>query len=674
VCAGQPGSPGGGGAAAQCWFRAASPSAGAGGGGGGGGWFGGGAGGAGPEGSREPTLLDPRTFAGGHGGGGGGSSWAPGGTIGTTSDLWPSVVLRYVEPVLTSVDLASSPTVPAGVAAQVRLLGSTATADGYDYTAFSTFTIAPAAGGGSGGAACAADRCWATTPGTYVVTARSGDREASTELTVTTAPTRFVVAADGVIAGTPVRPRATALDEDGARVGELVGVTYTSDDPAAACGGSWCSSPVARPLVLHSAWGDLAGPDLVVDVRPGPMTTVTEVVVTPTTVRVGEQVAVSAKMVDVYGNAGAGVPRHVGGDARLHCVEATCWATAAGASRLTVRHDGPQLAAPAITVLPNPDARVERLSAWGWTHGNFARVVVSAHGTPHVDPRGLVGVHLTSSEPRDECFATDVHWWGIEGRCEVLVPGRRTISSSFEGRPGPSTTVVVPPRDATTVEATGGASQRAVAGSAFATPLVATVRDVYRQPVAGARVTFQVGPEHAGAVRLVGSQTVAGDVLTVVTTADGTARAQAQAGVLTGAATVTATTPLVARPTAFGLTVEQPSADLSVAVDLPAVLERHRDASVRLTVRNAGPSPSGPWTAEVVIPHRLKLRSLGGGTRAGDVVRWSGTSLPSGGSAERTLTVRPRGKGEVVVTGTASGTLVDPDPTDGTTSATATVR
>lgn len=165
----------------------------------------------------------------------------------------------------------------------------------------------------------------------------------------------------------------------------------------------------------------------------------------------------------------------------------------------------------------------------------------------------------------------------------------------------------------------------------------------------------------------------AGGVVTVVTAADGTARAQVRAGALPGAATVTASTPLVARPAAFALTVEPPSADVSVAVDLPAVLDRHRDAGVRLTVRNAGPSPSGPWTAEVVVPHRSRLRDLGGGVRAGDVVRWSGASLPSGSSAERTLTVRPRGKGEVVVSGRASGTLVDPDPSDGTTSATATV-
>lgn len=674
VCGGRSGSPVEGGAAAYCWFRAASPSGGAGGGGGGGGWFGGGAGGAGPEGSRSPELLDPRTFAGGHGGGGGGSSWAPGGTIGTTSDLRPSVVLRYVEPVLTSVEVASSPTVPAGVAARVRLLGSTATADGYDYTAFSTFRISPAAGGSAEGAACTVGRCWAATPGTYVVTATSGDREASTELKVTAAPTRFVVAPDAVVAGTEVRPRATALDEDGARVGELVGVTYTSDDPAATCGAGGCSSPVARPLVLHSAWRGLAGPDVVVDVRPGPMRTVTEIVITPTTVRVGEQVAVSAKMVDYYGNPGTGVPRGVVGEAGLHCEEATCWAVTAGARRLTVRHDEVRLAAPVVTVLPNPDARVERLSAWGWTQGDNAQVVVSASGTPQGDPRGMVGVHLTSSEPTDQCQGTDVHWWGIEGRCSVLVPGPRTISSSFEGRPGPSTTVVVPPRDAVTVDAAGGAAQRAVAGAAFPTPLVATVRDRYRQPVAGARVTFHVGPDQAGTVRLVGSSATAGDVLTVVTAADGTARAQVRAGALPGAATVTASTPLVARPAAFAMTVEQPSADVSVAVDLPAVLDRHRDTGVRLTVRNAGPSPSGPWTAEVVVPHRLKLRDLGGGTRAGDVVRWSGPSLPSGSSAVRTLTVWPRGKGEVVVTGTASGTLVDLDPTDGTTSARATVR
>jgi hypothetical protein len=188
---------------------------------------------------------------------------------------------------------------------------------------------------------------------------------------------------------------------------------------------------------------------------------------------------------------------------------------------------------------------------------------------------------------------------------------------------------------------------------------VATVRDCYGSPVPGVPVVLTA----ADLVSLPGAERS----VQLTTGADGTVRTRVFAGLTPGTTSVTARASSVgSREARFALTVGPPEADLAVSLSLPAAIDRHAQTEVRVTVRSNGPSPSGAWTAQVVVPHGLKPQDLGGGTRVGDVITWTGPSLAAGAQVQRVLTVRSRGKGLTTVSASARGPVLDPHPDNDT--------
>ena len=163
---------------------------------------------------------------------------------------------------------------------------------------------------------------------------------------------------------------------------------------------------------------------------------------------------------------------------------------------------------------------------------------------------------------------------------------------------------------ASSITATSGTPQSAQVNAAFATPLVATVRDAGGNPVSGVTVTFTVSGTGAGG-------TFAGGVNTAVTNAAGVATSTVfTANGNAGSYTVNATAPGVATPAAFALTntVGAPSSiSATSGAGQSAQINTAFSAPLVATVRDAANNPVSGITVTFAAPGTGASGTFAGG-------------------------------------------------------------
>jgi large repetitive protein len=136
------------------------------------------------------------------------------------------------------------------------------------------------------------------------------------------------------------------------------------------------------------------------------------------------------------------------------------------------------------------------------------------------------------------------------GSCSSTQAGTYSVTGAY-GPTNGAATLTVTPAAPSTVTASAGNNQLADAGQPFPNPLVATVTDVYGNPVPGQTVTFAVT---GGDASFAGGTAAA----TATTAADGAATAPTiTAGATGGPVTVTATDAAANASASYSLSVDQ---------------------------------------------------------------------------------------------------------------------
>ena|GEM_PF-1349164 len=211
---------------------------------------------------------------------------------------------------------------------------------------------------------------------------------------------------------------------------------------------------------------------------------------------------------------------------------------------------------------------------------------------------------------------------------------------------------------AATIAVTSGDAQHAVVATAFAAPLVATVRDLHGNLVAGATVTFTAPATGAGAV-------VAGSAST---DDSGRVSVPATAGTVTGAYAVTASIP--GDQISFALT-NDPGAPAHLAVisgaDQRATVTEQFTAPLVVEVTDAFGNPVPGATITSATPSSGASASLAGPTVTDDAGRiaFTATAGTTAGSYAATISVAGAGSVTVNLTNRAGApaaiSLVDGD-------------
>jgi PKD domain len=206
--------------------------------------------------------------------------------------------------------------------------------------------------------------------------------------------------------------------------------------------------------------------------------------------------------------------------------------------------------------------------------------------------------------------------------------GPYNVSATVAGVATPATfSVTNTPAPPTSITATSGGGQSAQINTAFAAPLVATVKDGGGNPVSGVTVTF-TGPASGASVATVTAVTNASGVATAGVTANGTSG---------GPYTVSATVPGVGTPANYSLT-NSPGAPGTITATSgggqSAQINTSFAASLIATVKDGGGNPIG-----------------------GVTVTFSG---PASGASVATATAATNASGVATASVTANGTAGGP--------------
>ncbi|MBA0088835.1 MAG: DUF11 domain-containing protein [Acidobacteria bacterium Pan2503] len=229
---------------------------------------------------------------------------------------------------------------------------------------------------------------------------------------------------------------------------------------------------------------------------------------------------------------------------------------------------------------------------------------------------------------------------------------------------------------AASITATSGTPQSATINTAFAAPLVATVKDVGGNPVAGVTVTFSAPSTGA-------SGSFAGGINTAVTNASGVATSAVfTANGTAGSYTVTASVAGVATPANFALTNTAPgTADLELTKrGSPNPVTVGRNLTYMLTVKNSGPAQATHVTITDTLPERVsfvpRLSSSSCELTRGSVVTCKIGSIAADEKAIAIIVVKPTkaAHGRITNRGTVSADQTDPTPADNSAAETTTVR
>jgi uncharacterized protein YbbK (DUF523 family) len=173
-------------------------------------------------------------------------------------------------------------------------------------------------------------------------------------------------------------------------------------------------------------------------------------------------------------------------------------------------------------------------------------------------------------------------------------------------------TLTAPAGTPASITATSGTPQSATINTAFAAPLVATVKDAGSNPVSGVTVTFNVPASGA-------SGTFAGGVKTAATNASGVATSAVfTANATAGAYTVTATVVGVATPAIFSLTNNAgAAASITATSGTPqnATINTAFAAPLVATVKDAGSNPVSGVTVTFNAPASGASGAFAGGVK-----------------------------------------------------------
>ena len=229
---------------------------------------------------------------------------------------------------------------------------------------------------------------------------------------------------------------------------------------------------------------------------------------------------------------------------------------------------------------------------------------------------------------------------------------------------------------AASITATSGTPQSATINTAFAAPLVATVKDTGGNPVAGVTVTFSAPSTGA-------SGSFAGGVNTAVTNANGVATsATFTANGTAGSYTVTATVAGVATPAKFVLTnLVTGTADLELTKrGSPNPVSIGRNLTYMLTVKNSGPAQATHVTITDTLPEEVtfvpRLSSSSCELTPGSVVTCKIDSIAADKKAIAIIVVKPTkaAHGRITNRAKVSADQTDPTPADNSAAETTTVR
>jgi hypothetical protein len=226
---------------------------------------------------------------------------------------------------------------------------------------------------------------------------------------------------------------------------------------------------------------------------------------------------------------------------------------------------------------------------------------------------------------------------------DTATVGTKTFTVTGTDSSGNHTTktahYTVVPGAPSTVAASSGSDQSAPAGSTFANPLLARVTDKLGNTVPGYPVVFAVssGSAHFGQHTST----------TVLTGPDGVATSPAlTAGSSAGPVVVSASSGPVSGTSAAvyleSVTAPGPAqADLSVTLAAPASAPAGGWITTTVTVRNAGPSPSGRYAAALLVPRGFTVTSASSGAiRYRALVIFTGSTLSSGHNITYTIVLK----------------------------------
>lgn len=186
-----------------------------------------------------------------------------------------------------------------------------------------------------------------------------------------------------------------------------------------------------------------------------------------------------------------------------------------------------------------------------------------------------------------------------------------------------------------TVVATSGNNQSAVAGTAFAQPLSVTLTDTRGNPVSGAPVTFAVTSGSATFASTAAATTNASGVATSSTLTAGSTAGPVTVTASSGGKSATFNETVVAAP----LPPAVGPADLSLQLAATPFSDRGANIPVSVTVKNNGTNPSGPTTATVGFFPGLQISETNGLINAQNgTVTFAVPYLAPGASQTFTLT------------------------------------
>jgi uncharacterized repeat protein (TIGR01451 family) len=104
-------------------------------------------------------------------------------------------------------------------------------------------------------------------------------------------------------------------------------------------------------------------------------------------------------------------------------------------------------------------------------------------------------------------------------------------------------------------------------------------------------------------------------------------------------------------------------ADVSAALTCPATMTIGRTGTCTLTVANNGPAAASKLTAGILLPPALSEMSCTPGCAEHDnLLTWTQDTLPAGGNATFTTTIKASAAGKALVLAAAASRNPDPSP------------
>lgn len=437
-----------------------------------------------------------------------------------------------------------------------------------------------------GGVASPATFALTNLPGAQAGAAISGGDAQSTQVTTAFASALSVTVVDAF--GNPVPNVTVTFSAPGAGASATLsgGGTATTDAAGVATVTATAGAVAGSYSVTTTIAGVAAPPSFSLTNTPGPATSLqlTSGGGQSTTVATSFAAPLVVTAYDAQGNVVPGVlvtfaPPSTGATASLDAVtvvtDASGQATvqAAAGTRAGSYSVGAHLSNPAIAVAigltntpgaPASIAAVDGASPQAAQTGTpFAEplevVVLDAYGNP------VPNTTITFTAPQSGATATlsaTTAMTDASGHASITADAGATLGSYFvvattPGLPPVAFTLTNLSSGALTVAVESGSPQTTTVGTAFAAPLVATVRDAMGQPVANAPVVFRTSTAGASASL---------DATVVLTDAAGHASVSATANTRAGDHFVTASTLGATAPAVFDLT-NTPGAPVAIVLD-----------------------------------------------------------------------------------------------------------